>query len=72
MIKNLLKIKLENVSLIINILVLANMLVNKYTYITYSDIERVQNNWMIVLMLVVSFISYKAIKEIRNELKKNN
>ena len=69
MIKNLLKIKIENVMLLINAISFISILIYKHNNIIYNEIDLMRVNWILIGLVLISLLSYSGIKQIRKDLK---
>lgn len=69
MIKNLLRIKIENVMLLINAISFISILIYKHNNIIYNEIDLIRVNWILIGLVLISLLSYSGIKQIRTELK---
>lgn len=69
MIKNLLKIKLENIMLLVNTISFISILIYKHNNIIYNEIDLIRVNWCLIGLVLISLLSYSGIKQIRTELK---
>ena len=69
MIKNLLRIKIENVILLVNAISFISILIYKHNNIIYNEIDLIRVNWILIGLVLISLLSYSGIKQIRTELK---
>jgi hypothetical protein len=69
MIKNLLRIKIENVILLVNAISFISILIYKHNNVIYNEIDLIRVNWILIGLVLISLLSYSGIKQIRTELK---
>lgn len=69
MIKNLLRIKIENVMLLISVISYISLLIYKYNNVITNDVALIRINQSLVFAPFIILGAYKMIKELRTELK---
>lgn len=69
MIKNLLRIKIENVMLLISVISYISLLIYKYNNIITNEVALIRINQSLIFAPFIMLGAYKMIKDFRSELK---